>query len=111
MTPGRTVVTGFMRTGLLPLILIAALPAPIAWAQRREGGLLGLTPGPGTPPDFWEGWTNYRLFLRPKGELKAIMLFARFPDAESEESTQDLYNRLVPGGVAYFQKASFGELS
>src|SRR6516164_6459217 len=111
MTPGGRAVTGLIRAGLVPLILISLLLSPIASAQEREVGLLGLTPGPGPPPNFWEGRTDYRLFIRPEGEIKAVMLFARFPDAEAEESTRDLYDRLVPGGVAYFQRASFGEMS
>jgi M6 family metalloprotease-like protein len=60
---------------------------------------------------LWEGRTDYRLFVRPKGVVKAVMLFARFPDAEAEESTHDLYDRLVPGAIAYFQRASYGELT
>lgn len=111
MTRNTGVTPGCIRTGFIALVLIVALPATNASAQNRGLGLLGLTPGSRDPPDFWEGRTDYRLFVRPKGEVKAIMLFARFPDAEAEESTQDLYDRLVPEGVAFFKRASYGEMS
>jgi hypothetical protein len=39
------------------------------------------------------------------------MLFAKFPDAETEEATQDLFNRLVPEGIAFFKRASYGEMT
>jgi M6 family metalloprotease-like protein len=102
MTPGTRFVTG--------VLLIAALPATVASAQGRGVAWLGLTVGSGTPPDFWEGPTDYRLFVRPKGEIRAVMLFVRFPDAEAEESTKDLYEKLVPGAAAYFARASYGAM-
>src|SRR5262249_16924785 len=43
--------------------------------------------------------------------IRAIMLFARFPDAEGEESTRDLYDRLVPEGAAFFKRASYGQMT
>jgi M6 family metalloprotease-like protein len=39
------------------------------------------------------------------------MVFAKFPDAECEEATQDLYNLLVPQGEAFFKRASYGEMT
>jgi M6 family metalloprotease-like protein len=99
--------------GLVALAVVATLAATEAAAQTREGGFLGLTAGSANAPIFWEGRTNYRLFVRPKGVVRAVMLFARFPDAEAEaeESTQDLFNRLVPEGVAFFERASYGEMT
>jgi M6 family metalloprotease-like protein len=102
---------GRLRGVLVALAVAAALAATPAAAQTRKSGFLGLTAGSGDAPDFWEGRTNYRLFLRPKGVVRAVMLFARFPDAEVEEATPDLYGRLVPGGVAFFHRASYGELT
>lgn len=99
------------RIGPALLALAAGLLTAGAAAQTRRPSFLGLTIPPGRAPDFWEGPTDYRLLLRPKGEIRAIMLFARFPDAEAEESTRDLYNRLIPEGAAFFKRASYGEMS
>src|SRR5262249_16081651 len=68
--PGRRLLTA--------LIVAAILLTTGAAAQTRDGRFLGLTAPSGTAPELWEGRTNYRLFLRPTGEIRAIMLFARF---------------------------------
>ncbi len=99
------------RRPLAALIVLASLPTTGAAGQTRDDRFLGLTAPRGTAPDFWEGRTNYRLFLRPTGEIRAILLFARFPDAEGEESTRDLYDRLVPEGAAFFTRASYGQMT
>jgi hypothetical protein len=96
---------------LVLLAMVATITATEAAAQTREGSFLGLTAVSEDTPDFWEGRTNYRVLLRPKGLVRAVMLFARFPDAETEESTQDLFNRLVPEGAAFFKRASYGEMT
>ena len=101
----------WLRCGLIAMGVTASLIATEAAAQPQEDGFLGLTVAAGAAPDFWEGPTNYRVLLQPKGVIRAIMLFARFPDAETEESTEDLFNRLVPEGVAYFKRASYGEMA
>jgi M6 family metalloprotease-like protein len=95
----------------LMLVATAAFLAPEAAAQTRGTSFLGLSSPSEAVPDFWEGRTNYRVLLRPKGDIRAIMLFARFPDAESQESTQDLFNRLVPEAAAFFKRASYGEMT
>jgi M6 family metalloprotease-like protein len=97
--------------GLVVSFTAACLTASDVAAQTRDSTFLGLTAGSRTTPEFWEGRTNYRVLLRPKGEIKAVMLFARFPDAETEESTQDLFNRLVPQGAAYFKRASYDAMT
>jgi M6 family metalloprotease-like protein len=102
---------GQLRRLLVGLAMLATLSPTAASAQAREGGFLGLMADPGTAPNFWEGRTNYRLFVRPKGTIRAIMLFARFPDAEAEESTQDLFKRLEPESMAFFEKASYGQMT
>jgi M6 family metalloprotease-like protein len=103
---------GRRRRGLVVLVVACtSLLATDAAAQTREGSFLGLTAGSAAVPDFWEGRTNYRLLLRPKGVIRAVMLFARFPDAEADESTRDLDNRLVPEAVAYFNRVSYGEMT
>ncbi|MBI5834947.1 MAG: hypothetical protein HZB16_21810 [Armatimonadetes bacterium] len=39
------------------------------------------------------------------------MLFAHFPDTTVEETTQSLYDRLVPGALDYYRRASYGRLT
>ncbi len=99
------------RGGLIVMGVAASLLAMEAAAQTQDGSFLGLMAAPGTAPDFWEGRTNDRILLRPTGTIRAIMLFARFPDAETDESTQDLFNRLVPEGAAYFHRVSYGQMT
>jgi M6 family metalloprotease-like protein len=98
-------------TGVAILAVAVSLLAIYALARTRQGSFLGLTASRGSEREFWEGRTNYRVLLRPKGTIRAIMLFARFPDAETNESSQDLFNRLVPEGQAFFSKASYGQMT
>jgi M6 family metalloprotease-like protein len=97
--------------GMVVLAVLATLTATDAAAQSRDRAFLGLTAGLKDARNFWEGQTNYQVFPRPKGVVKAVMLFARCPDALAEESTQDLFNRLVPDGIAFFKRASYGQLT
>jgi M6 family metalloprotease-like protein len=39
------------------------------------------------------------------------MLFARFPDAAAEETTEQLYDLLVPGAADYYERTSYGRAS
>ncbi len=89
-------------------VVAVGLLATGAEAQTRDHGFLGLASGRRNPPEFWEGRTDYRVLLRPRGEIRAIMLFARFPDALAEESTKDLFSRLVPEAQGFFRRASRG---
>jgi M6 family metalloprotease-like protein len=64
-------------------------------------------------PDIFlsEGLTDTAMHPRATGTIKAIMLFARFPDAQDEDRTpQELYDHLVPGAVKFFRDASCGRL-
>jgi M6 family metalloprotease-like protein len=99
------------RIGPALLAAAATFLTAEAGAQTRGPTFLGLTSPSGQAPVFWEGRTDYRVHVRPKGEVRAIMLFARFPDAESEESTKVLYDRLIPEGAAFLRRASYGEMS
>ena len=111
MTGKPKATPSWRRAGLGALAVIATLTATEAAAQSKDGTFLGLTGGRRDAPNFWEGPTNYQVFPRPKGVVTAVMLFARFPDAETEESTQDLFKRLVPEGAAFFKRASYGQLT
>ncbi len=93
------------------LAWLAALTLGPVCASDHDQGLLGLRSGFWGAPDFWEGKTDYRIFPQAKGVVRAIMLFARFPDAQVEESSKDLFERLVPEGQAFFKKASYGTMT
>lgn len=58
-----------------------------------------------------EAATDYGRYVRPLGEVRAVMLFARFPDSTGEETPEELYDLLVPGAVEYFARTSYGRLS
>src|SRR5580765_5988348 len=45
------------------------------------------------------------------GTLNAVMLFVDFPDAAATETTNSVYNLLVPGAQQYFANESFGRLT
>jgi M6 family metalloprotease-like protein len=55
-----------------------------------------------------EGSTNRELHPKATGTLKAIMLFASFPDGEEDKSMQELHKILVPRAVEFFKKSSYG---
>lgn len=95
---------------VLPLVFMT-LAGSLVFSQGPDRGLLGITAGSSHPPEPWEGQTDYRLYVKPTGTVRAIMLFAKFPDAEAEESTHELFNRLVPEGIAFFHRASYGTMS
>jgi M6 family metalloprotease-like protein len=96
---------------LVALAAVAMLTATTAPAQTREKVFLGLPVGSRDAPNFWEGPTNYHVFPRPNGVVKAVMVFAKFPDAVKEESTQELFKRLVPSGIEFLKRASYGQLT
>ena len=68
------------------------------------------------------GWTdegratNYGLFARPLGVVRAVMLFVDFPDAPASaappgfQTTQPYYDVLVPGARQWYATGSFGRL-
>lgn len=80
------------------LTLLGAPETPFLGLTARVAGLS-------------EGPTDYGFNLRPSGQLRAVMLFARFPDTQVEETTQALYDLLVPGGVDYFKRSSYGQVT
>jgi M6 family metalloprotease-like protein len=57
-----------------------------------------------------EGTTNSSLPLRPKGQVRAVMLFVDFPDLHARESMSALYDRLVPAARSWFTEVSYDRL-
>jgi M6 family metalloprotease-like protein len=57
-----------------------------------------------------EGATDYTLHLRPRGELRAVMVFVDFGDAPQSETTQALYQLLVPNSVEWYAGVSKGRM-
>jgi len=70
---------------------------------------LGLTYNP-LHGESAEGKTNFKIALRPIGTIRAVMLFAKFPDSTREETTKGLYERLAPEGIAFMERASYGKV-
>ncbi|MCW3096418.1 MAG: family metalloprotease protein [Chthonomonadaceae bacterium] len=89
------------------LIGLFCLRVPIS---ANAQSFLGLSAGTARHDGFWEGKTDYGFALRPAGRIRAIMLFAHFPDTKVEEAPGDLYARLAPGGIAFFARASYGKV-
>lgn len=101
--------------GIFVLIMatsnLAAQETTAATAHGAGGSFLGLTVEDAADHDLWEGPTDYRVALKPIGRVRAIMLFAHFPDTTKEETTEALYDWLVPDGIAYFKRASYGKMA
>jgi M6 family metalloprotease-like protein len=94
-----------MRLSWIGCALVFANPL----LAQHDNRILGLA----SRPDLFlgEGITDTARHPRATGTLKAIMLFARFPDALDEDRTpQALYDHLVPGAVKFFRDASQGRL-
>jgi len=66
-----------------------------------------LGPGAGA---YNEAPTDYATFLRPEGELKAIMLLADFPDLPAAESASEAAAAFLPEASDYFAEASYGRM-
>ncbi len=92
----------------LSILAVSFLSAAIAAPPPPPGEFLGLTPPP-TKVWLGEGPTDHILHPKATGTLSAIMLFAAFPDGEEDLTPQQLYDRLVPGAVEFFDKASYGK--
>jgi len=86
---------------MVPLLAYAA-PEP------ADKEILGLTP----PRAIFlgEGPTNPALHPPATGTLKAVMLFARFPDGEEDRDMRELHRMLVPGAVEFFERSSYGRM-
>ena len=89
-------------------ILIQLIATFSCMAQNNEK-ILGLNHYNGI--HLSQGYTNHELHPKATGTLKAIMLFAKFPDAERKEKTEDLYERLVPDAVKFYKESSYGKFN
>ncbi|GGP00606.1 M6 family metalloprotease domain-containing protein [Wenjunlia tyrosinilytica] len=66
---------------------------------------------PATKADLSEGITGAGPFVPSKGTVKTTMVFVDFPDAPADDTTGELYNKLVPGATDWFRTSSYGQLS
>src|ERR1700694_2955034 len=55
-----------------------------------------------------EGTTSSGPSLTPNSDIQAVMLFVDFPDIQATESTNALYNRMVPQSSKWFDEVSYG---
>src|SRR5207237_9814185 len=54
------------------------------------------------------GATDYGVFLRPFGRIRAVVLFADFSDAPATESPGALYDRIGPPAQTWLSDVSYG---
>jgi M6 family metalloprotease-like protein len=89
---------------ILAVILLSTL---FVLSAPEEKVILGLA----SPSDGWrgEGLTNTERNLRAVGTVRAMMLFAMFPDSEEGKTPRKLYDQLVPSAVQFFEKSSYGQ--
>ncbi len=91
----------------IPLLL--SLVAALLFMQAPlPQELLGLKAP--APIFLGEGPTDPALHPPSTGTLKAVMLFARFPDGEEDLAMQELHQLLVPQAAEFFESASYGKL-
>jgi M6 family metalloprotease-like protein len=90
----------------IPLCFVLAFAIPLH--SQEDQHILGLA----SRPDIFlsEGVTDAAAHPKATGMLRAIMLFARFPDGEEDKTPQQLYDHLAPGAAAYFKASSYGQL-
>lgn len=84
---------------------VLALPS-ILLAQET---ILGLDSFPGT--FLSEGRTNLESHPAAIGTVRAIMLFAKFPDGTEDLTPRELYEHLVPQAINHFKENSNGKLN
>ena len=65
----------------------------------------------GFPSTYTEGATDYSIFLRPLGEIRGVMIFVDFSDAPGTESTNTLYDQIVPYWAKWYADVSHGRVS
>ena len=93
---------------LISLMLGTALVQAQSAANQTESACV-LKAGPVDEPNG--GATDYSLFLHPIGTLRGVMIFVDFPDAEYRETTNDLYDLLVPYSQKWLNEVSYGRMS
>lgn len=64
----------------------------------------------GSPSTYTEGATDYSIFLRPLGQIRGVMLFVDFSDAPGTESTNTLFDQIVPFWVKWYADVSNGRV-
>ena len=71
--------------------------------------ILGLESYPGI--FLSQGRTDLKDHPAAVGTVRAIMLFAKFPDGTEDRTPQELYDHLVPQAVKYYKETSYGKLN
>ena len=79
--------------------------------HRKPGERLPRTDPVGYPSTYTEGATDYSIFLRPLGEIRGVMIFVDFSDAPGTESTNTLYDQIVPYWAKWYADVSHGRVS
>jgi M6 family metalloprotease-like protein len=74
----------------MPPVPLDLVPAPMRWLH--------------------EGPTDYSVFLRPQGEIRALMLLVDFEDAPTNETTAQIHDIYVPPMIDYFDDVSRGRM-
>ncbi len=98
---------------LIVLLLTACGPALAQSGEPPSAGKL-----PGTTGWTDEGQdTNWQVFLKPIGKIRAVMLFVDFPNARAADApapygdTQTYYDFFVPGAVQWYKDSSYNALN
>ena len=65
----------------------------------------------GFPSTYTEVATDYSIFLRPLGEIRGVMVFVDFSDTPGTESTNTLYDQIVPYWAKWYADVSHGRIS
>ena len=98
------------------LLLALLVSCGLALAQPGEPASAGKIPGT-------TGWTdegqdtNWGVFLKPAGKVRAVMIFVDFPNhlASQEPApysdTRPYYQFLVPGAVQWYKNSSYNALN
>jgi M6 family metalloprotease-like protein len=86
-------------------------PAPPHLPPPSTGPPCSPSLDPGPQPKFEnEGVTDYSVHLHSNGELHGVMIFVDFPDAPANESTQGLYDLMVPPASTWYKAESYGRI-
>jgi hypothetical protein len=87
------------------------------WRLTNVGPVTGTVPIPALDPkgevEQTEGPTDFTRFARPRGVVKAVMIFVDFPDAPARKSTADVRHHLLGRGKAQqlYHEQSYGRLT
>jgi hypothetical protein len=99
---------------LIPGLLITsavALAAPVLSPAAASPRPADCTLESTIDNDLNEGPTDYKLNLRPTGDVNVILLFVDFPDETSADDTNAIADLLSPDIENYYTEATYGQLA